>query len=175
LEDTDADPFHYLYSDSVAYTKFMNDRLKVMKRIERYYEKNPSSRFVDAVMPFLVQLGQFGVDLMSEEAKRLAQAGSSFPPTIPGTEETMEMKAMKEAKKYLESIYPPDVAINKVRDFVKNILPKKYTSYEEAMKALLKSILDAHPTWRVRMQKDFEEKYIKEINELTQEIDNMIG
>jgi hypothetical protein len=175
LVDTDLDPFNALNTDSLGYTKFMNDRLKVANRIEMYYKKHPFSRFVDAVMPFLVELGQFGVDILSDEAKRRAQGGASLPPVIPGTEETMQMKAMREAKKFIESTYPPDVVINKVRDFVKNILPKKYTSYEEGMKGLLKEILDAHPTWRARMKKDFDEKYNKEIRELTKEIEKMSG
>lgn len=175
LYDTDEDPYFYIAGDSHGYTKFLNDRLKAMKRVKEYYEKHPFDRFADAVMPFLVDLGQMGMDFLADQVKEIAQGGLAFPPTIPGTEDTPAVKSMKEAKNFIEGMYPPDVAINKLRDFVKNILPKKYTSFEDGMKATTNAILDAHPTWRARMKKDSDKAFQKELEDLTGYIDSMMG
>jgi hypothetical protein len=167
LNDTQYEPYKYFSMDSINYTRFLKERVKAFQRIEKHYKEHPFDRFADAIMPTLVSLGHLGLNWMAEEVKASAKALTPPPNLSPGQSETPEAKQRRESDNFLKSILPIETAINKARDFIDNILPKKYTSYEEATMSVLNAVLDAQPSWRAKMKKDGAEAMRKFIEELT--------
>lgn len=175
LDETDeGGPADLVYNDSVGYTKFLNDRNKTLAKIRKYYDDHPLERFFDAIMPMLVSLGHLGLDFMTNQLKTSAKAADPVPSLPAGTEEDPLNKERREARDTIKSILPIESALDKAKDFIKNILPKKYTSYEEGTKALLNAVLDAKPTWRARMQKDSDKAFQEWTKQFTDDISNAL-
>jgi hypothetical protein len=171
LYDTDKDPFGVIYGDSLDYTKFLQQRKKAMMKAQAYYKAHPHEQNFGEILKFLVPLGQIGVDFLAEEAKKKVQFDIQIP-TLPenATEDQMlELEMMKQAKALLEAYYPPDIVINHIRDFVKNILPKQaHKDIYENINDITNKMFKAKPAWKARFKMD----YNKEMTEGLKEFDS---
>jgi hypothetical protein len=185
LVDTDEDPFNLFYADSLGYTQFLRARTKMLKRMIKYYEDHPSEKFFEGALSILVPLGQMGVDFIAEQVKQMAKFGATIPTAVPASKgdiakagdnipkavavkDNPAVKQMQDAKKFLESIYPVDMAINQLRDFIKSVLPQKATSYREMTFAMINAVLNAHPTWKAKLRKEHDKQMQEFFEEITQ-------
>ena len=192
LVDTDEDPFDLLYADSLGYTQFLKSRTKMLARMIKYYEDHPFEKFFEGALSILVPLGQMSVDFIAEEVKRMAKFGATIPTAVPASKEDIAkagdnipkavavkdnpaVKQMQDAKKFLESIYPVDMAINQLRDFIKSVLPQKATSYREMTEAMINKILDLHPTWKAKLRKERDDELREFYDDLSKKASKIIS
>ena len=147
-------------TDSLDFMTFRGRMIQLKKQL-REWNDDWRSHLV-YLNNFLIDVGSLVVDEASKMIKDAAKKAitpktpEKGPEYGPQTKKESDAEKILDMKKELAKVMPVDSAVDKMINYVKNILPKKSVPFPDQVHAFYDMTTAVHPHWKVRLDKDRE-------------------